>query len=462
MLFLAAPNFSAAYDSVETVDPVDRIQCPPGYVVTVYAEGLASPDGLALSPEGVLHVAEEASGRVSRVNQDRSVSPVLTGLQNPEGIAFDDQGNLYVVEDVAAGRLIRRAEDGTISTLSTNRDAPEGVVWAPNGRLYITESNVQFASSPLVYETSVTQVYAIGGASQVRTDAFFWSYAGIVVGPEGFLYVTNEASGTGTNDSIFILDPISGSRTLFVSGLKTPEGLRFSPGGRFPLYVAEEGDGNVTGRLSRVEADGEHIPFCTGLLDIEDVVLDTQGRLYVSEDGSGSVILIEPTLSLSQAAVPPNGSFVAPRDSITYTLVLTNNSFSELTGLVLTDTLPLSAELSPDSVSVPDGWGRVDTPPSAIVLTGDLAVNESVKFRFGVTVAHGSSGTMLENKTEAQAHGFDGVSSIITHTLFVPPARRHKYLPLFLSGLGFAAPARGRRRCRRRLLCLLTISTTHH
>jgi sugar lactone lactonase YvrE len=46
-------------------DPVWRVQCPVGYTVTIYAEGLSTPDGLAFSPAGILHVAEESAGRRS-------------------------------------------------------------------------------------------------------------------------------------------------------------------------------------------------------------------------------------------------------------------------------------------------------------------------------------------------------------------------------------------------------------
>jgi hypothetical protein len=47
----------------------------------------------------------------------------------------------------------------------------------------------------------------------------------------GLLYVANEASGTGTNDSIFIVNPATGARTLFASDLIAVEGLRFAPTG---------------------------------------------------------------------------------------------------------------------------------------------------------------------------------------------------------------------------------------
>jgi uncharacterized repeat protein (TIGR01451 family) len=443
-LILAAPNSPADYDNRVNADSVDRIQCPPGYVASVFAEGLASPDGLALDPEDTLYVAEETSGRVSRIGADGGVLPVLSGLQYPEGIAFDDQGNLYVVEDVAAGRVIKRAADGTVTTLSADRDAPEGVVWAPDGVLYITESNVQFAS-PLDFETHVTRIDPLGGTASVRTDAFFWSYAGIEMGADGLLYVTNEASGTGTTDSVFIVDPASGSRTLLASGLETPEGLRFSPGGMFPLFVAEEGDGDGTGRLSQVQANGDHAPFCTGFLSVEDVVLDAQGRLYVSEDGSGSIIRIEPALSLSQAAVPPDGASVAPGETISYTLVLTNNRPAELTGLVLTDTLPLSVILVSDTVGVPPGWSRVEAPPSRVILTGALAQGEAVQVSLAVTVTYGRPGKLLENTAEVRSREFGAFASIITHKLSIPPGRSWIYLPRLLRGPDASARARGRR-----------------
>jgi sugar lactone lactonase YvrE len=276
-------------------ESVSRIECPAGYTVAVYAVGLSAPDGLAFGPFGALHVAEEAAGRVSRISPDGSATPVVSGLVNPEGIAFDDAGTLYVVEDVQGGRLVSVTTDGTSTTLASGLDAPEGVVWgAENDALYVTESNAEFASWPYnPPRTHVTVVSPQAGSVTRIVTAALSSYAGITMGPDGLLYVTNEASGLITNAAIFSVDPGTGARTLFASDLVAPEGLRFGDGG-WPLYVAEEDTGDGTGRLSRVEADGSHSLFCSGFHAIEDVILDQQGRLYVSEDGSGSIIVIEP------------------------------------------------------------------------------------------------------------------------------------------------------------------------
>lgn len=294
-------------------DPLPRIQCPAGYTATLYAEGLSSPDGLALNPDGELYVAEEAAGRVSRIEADGSITPIISGLHHPEGIAFDSTGNLYVVEDVpeppdaSRGRLLKVATDGITTTLAADLDAPEGVVWAADGTLYVTESNVQFISNPADLRTRVTAISPLNEVTRILTDSLFWSYAGITIGSDRLLYVTNEVSGTGPDrpfkhDSIFRVDPATKNRDLFASNLVSPEGLRFAAAAEFPLYVAEEDTGSGMGRLSRVEANGSHMPFCTGFYSIEDVIQDEAGRLYVSEDGSGSVILIQaPPPQRSQA-----------------------------------------------------------------------------------------------------------------------------------------------------------------
>jgi alkaline phosphatase len=298
--------------------PLPRIQCPAGYTATLYAEDLSGPDGLALNPDGELYVAEETAGRVVRIEPDGSVTPVIAGLDNPEGIAFDNVGDLYVMEDVAGGRLLKMSTAGISSTLTGDLEAPEGVVWSADGTLYITESNAQFAPSPADRRTRVTAISSLNQVTRILTDTLFWSYAGITIGPDGLLYVTNEASGVGTpntQNSIFTVDPAIGQRTLFANNLVAPEGLRFAADGEFPLYVAQEDTDSgpdVVGMLSRVEADGSHMPFCTGFYSIEDVIQDETGRLYVSEDSDengdsiGRVIAIKgeaPKRSHAQAII---------------------------------------------------------------------------------------------------------------------------------------------------------------
>jgi sugar lactone lactonase YvrE len=293
-------------------EPLARIVCPPGYQASVHASGLRSPHGLAFAPDGGLYVAEEIAGRVSRIDPNGEITTALDGLVRPQGVDVDPQGNLYVTEDVQGGRVLRLEPGGRQTVLAADRAAPEGIIWAPEGDFYITESNVQFsATPPWDFVTGVTRISPEDQVTTVLTSTLLWSYSAIALDATGQLYVANEASSVGTFDSIFRLDPNTGTRTLFASDLVFPEGLAFSPGGRFPLYVTEEDLGDGQGRLSVVQPDGTHMPLCTGFGTLEGVALDSRGNIYVSEDANGLVIRIAspagaaPGPPLEPSADPP-------------------------------------------------------------------------------------------------------------------------------------------------------------
>lgn len=351
-------------------DPLARIDCGAGYSATIYAENLTAPDGLAFSPAGDLYVAEESAGRVSQIGANGTITPVITGLSNPEGIAFDDSGNLYVVEDITGGRVVTRSTTGVTGTLTSGLDAPEGIVWVsdgnPSGTLYVTEQNLENALSmsnttPSNYRTHVTAISLSGTKTRILTttaqfsfpgggliEATFWSYSAITLGPDGNLYFANELSGQEitqtvspftihavSTDSIYTATtavapttPISFADNTLIA----PEGLRFSANGDFPLYVTEEDIGNGTGRLSQVQADGTISSFCTDFFAIEDVVVDQNGSLYVSEDTTGLIILIEasttPTVTVNNVDItgPVSGS---PGISYTFTATVSPNNSTE-------------------------------------------------------------------------------------------------------------------------------------
>ena len=264
-------------------------------------------------------------------------------VKETEGIAFDGDGNMYVVEDVDEGRVVKKvagssATSGT--TLAGGLDAPEDIIWVDNGgdgTLYLTESNLEHAIAisstvPAEYRTHVTEVSLSGVVTRLLTttadinlvfnfpnppsvDATFWSYTSLTANGSNLLYVANELSGkqlsgsysgvpytADSTEAIFVVDPTAAtpSATAFTNGADdaiAPEGVNFGDGDAFPLYVAEEdisNDDSGVGRLSQIDATGNRTDFCTGFSTVEDVVFDENGWLYVSEDGNGTVIQIRP------------------------------------------------------------------------------------------------------------------------------------------------------------------------
>ena len=61
---------------------------------------------------------------------------VATGLEFPEGPAFDRSGNLYVTE-IQGGQISRIAPDGTVEVFANTGGGPNGAAFGPDGDLYV-------------------------------------------------------------------------------------------------------------------------------------------------------------------------------------------------------------------------------------------------------------------------------------------------------------------------------------
>jgi len=70
--------------------------------------GLKNPDGVAVDAAGNLYVSEYGSRRVLKLPAGSATQEVLpfTGLMNPDGVAVDAAGNLYVC-DYGSSRVLK-------------------------------------------------------------------------------------------------------------------------------------------------------------------------------------------------------------------------------------------------------------------------------------------------------------------------------------------------------------------
>ena len=101
---LAAPNL---------VPPEHPIALPPGFAISIFAQGLDNPRMMALGPDGQLYVAERGAGRVTRLPDldgdglADQIQVVAEKLQAPSSLAFYRDGSLYVAETT---RILRFSE----------------------------------------------------------------------------------------------------------------------------------------------------------------------------------------------------------------------------------------------------------------------------------------------------------------------------------------------------------------
>ncbi len=131
--------------------PLDKIKLPPGFRMTVFAEGLSSARAMCLSPNGTLFVGSRDAGNVYAVrdtNGDQVADLQYTirkGGQLPVGVAFRN-GSLFIAE---VSRILRLDD---IENRLSNPPAPvvvydkyptethhgwKYIAFGPDGKLYV-------------------------------------------------------------------------------------------------------------------------------------------------------------------------------------------------------------------------------------------------------------------------------------------------------------------------------------
>ncbi len=101
------------------------------------AAGLKHPTGLAASGDGGLYIADTLNGCIRRLDESGKLTTVIAQLQEPTGLCYD-RGTLYIAE-TGAGRILKYA-NGTTSVLLSGLDDPQGIAVAEDGCVYISDT----------------------------------------------------------------------------------------------------------------------------------------------------------------------------------------------------------------------------------------------------------------------------------------------------------------------------------
>ena len=356
---LALGLLAAALPGAAEAQGEPKLKVPPGFAIDVFADKVGSVRFMAIDPAGTLLVSEPSAGRVLALPDKNgrgkadSVQTVVTGLDQPHGLAFHE-GALYVAE---TSRVQRFAYDpatmkATQPTLLTRLPAGGGhwtrtVVFGPDGLMYVSvgsscnvcrESDKRRAAVlRFNADGSGEAIFASGlrnavGLAFHPTSGVLWAtvnerdWRGDDVPPD---YVTEIREGTvhGWPDCMTVRGRVITDTsftksatcdkvtppTVEIQAHSAPIGLAFYTGTQFPeeyrgsLFVAYRGSWNrslPTGyKIVRIRVRDGQPPavedFATGWLEGTsswgrpvDLVVGRDGALYLSDQGAGRIYRI--------------------------------------------------------------------------------------------------------------------------------------------------------------------------
>jgi sugar lactone lactonase YvrE len=158
---------------------------------------------------------------VWKISPTGEMSPFLSEIVNPTGIAFDKDGTMFVSSRYD-NNVYRISPFKEAEVFARNLGIATGLAFDRKGRLYVGDR-----------QGTIFRVSEVGDAQPFATLEPSVSAYHLAFGPDEFLYVTGPTASSF--ETIVQISP-SGEVVRYYTGLGRPQGLAFDPDGN--LYVA--------------------------------------------------------------------------------------------------------------------------------------------------------------------------------------------------------------------------------
>ncbi len=325
---------------------------------------LDRPGGIAFDKSGNLYIADSGNNVVREVLPDGTISTFAgineagyagdgalanaANLTNPEDVAIDSSGNVYIAD--TGNAVIREvtASDGNIGTFAGTDteghtgdggkaylaavDEPQGIAVDSSGNLYISEfgdNQIRKVTSDVITTIAGTNVFGFAGDGGAATKAELANPWGIAVDSGGNVYVADlwnyrirKISSSGTistvaGNGIFSYSGDGGAAAK--SELDGPQGVATDAAGN--LYIADT-QNNV---VRKVASNGVITTFAgTGvagssgdggqaaaaqLSKPQSVAVDSTGNVYIADTQNNRVREVTMDGSINTFAGNGNGGY---------------------------------------------------------------------------------------------------------------------------------------------------------
>ncbi len=171
---------------------------------------------------------------VFKVDLNYNVKPFINEMMNATGLAFDNQGMLYV-SSRHDGMVYQVTPNGNASTFVEGMGVATGLAFDPDGSLYVGDRQ------GTIFKISPSRQIFVFATLEPSIAAYHFAH-----GPDGYLYVAGPT--TSSFDCVYRVSQ-KGEVEVYYRGLGRPQGLAFDDEGR--LYVAA----SLAGRKGIVRID---------------------------------------------------------------------------------------------------------------------------------------------------------------------------------------------------------------
>jgi sugar lactone lactonase YvrE len=358
-----------------------------GQDLGIFASGLNDPDGLAFDRAGNLYVDNVRGSTIrefSPTGQDLGIF-ASTGVNEPLFLAFDSQGNLFVSNDAdnSIHKLSPSGEDLGVFVSLLGAGCPGGLAFSLSGNLLVAD-----LCRSVIREYSPT-----GENLGIFASAGLSNPGDLAIDATGNLFVSNTDNGGEFRNTIHKFSPTGQDLGIFAStGLHFPGGLAFDPLGNLFVANGEQRPGGSDYSIRKFSPTGE---------DLGDfAVLSDQPRDLAVAPTCATPPLI--MFSVTPTSLwPPNGKMVP----VTVSGKITD------TGCTVTTA----------AYTVTDEYGRVQ--PS-----GPVTVGAGGAYSFTVLLQASRLGTDLNGRlytvTVGSTNNAGKIGSKVA-TVTVPHAQRH-------------------------------------
>lgn len=235
------------------------------------AAGLMVPAAVKFDSRGRLHILDTGSGEVIRREADGSNTVVATLSQGLDNFAFDKSDNLFV-SSYADGFISKVSAEGVDEVLPGGLSHPGGLVVHDNN---LVVADIQ----------SVRAVNA-GTGDDVWTRRNIFQFAPIGTATAIANHGADLLLTSWLDNTVKVLDPISGEITLALTNLKIPVSAV-----KFGDHYAVTLHGNNT--LSLFADDGSLVSVLSDDFDAPTHVIHHGDRLLVSDRKRGEIVTVD-------------------------------------------------------------------------------------------------------------------------------------------------------------------------